>query len=564
MLRVRSWMLPAVLVAAAASVPSSFAAEVKFPAGPDAFAPPILVAMPEGVDSFVTRVVTPIDERELARRIDAIVAARWAEMGATPAPMSDDAEFLRRAALDVAGRIPLASEAQEFFQDRDPEKRQKLVNALLDGPAYPNHMTNLWRELMLPEAAGNFQIQFFTADFDVWLRSRFANNTRYDQIVREVLTVSVQNGQNIFNARRGQTAKPSPFAYLAAKDGKPENLAGSAARLFMGVRIECAQCHNHPFAKWKREEFWGLAAFFSGIQRQGNGDAIFQATDTGKAKPEITIPGSKLGREGRLPRGEQPDWKKTPSPREALALWLTSKENPYFAKEAVNRVWSQFFGTGIVDPVDDMGSDHAPSHPEVIETLTDQFVAHDFDMKYLIRAITSSRAYQLSSAGGSPSSDAYHLYDRMAVKGLTPIQLYDSMIRATGIRREPPPPAFSINPNSLRGEFLERFSNQDEKPTERQMSILQALTLMNGRLVTDGTTPGNGKTLSAVADAFFLDTPGKIEMLYLATLSRRPTPEEVGRLVPYLEQGGTSLNPRKAMADVFWSLVGSAEFVLNH
>ena len=562
--RVRSWVLATAVSAAIFSPPWSSAAEVKFPGGPDAFAAPVLVAMPEGKEAFAPKIVTPLDANELARRIDESIAAKWTETGATPAPLADDAEFLRRVSLDVAGRIPLASETRAFLEDRDPDKRRKLVEALLEGPAYANHMTNLWRDLLLPEASGNFQLQFFTADFDVWLRGRFAKNTPYDQMVREVLTVSVENGRNIFNPQRGRQMKPSPFAYLAAKDGKAENLAGSASRLFMGLRIECAQCHNHPFAKWKREEFWGLAAFFSGIQRQGNGDAIFQATDTAKSKPEITIPGSKRVIPASFLGGDKPDWKKTPSPREALATWLTSKENPYFAKAAVNRVWSQFFGVGIVDPVDDLGSDHLPSHPELIDTLADQFVAHDFDLKYLVRAVTSSRAYQLSSAGGSPSQDAYRLFDRMAVRGLTPIQLYDSLTRATGVRREPQQQGFNFNPGSLRNEFLERFANQDERPTERQTSILQALTLMNGRLVTDGTSIGSGKTLSAISDSFFLDTPGKVELLYLATLSRRPTPEEVARAVPYLEKGGTSLNPKKALADVFWSLLGSAEFVLNH
>ncbi len=199
-------------------------------------------------------------------------------MGAAPASASSDAEFLRRVSLDVAGRIPLTSETRSFLDDTDADKRAKYVESLLRGPAYANHMSNLWRDLLIPEAAGNPQIQFFTFDFDAWLHSRFAKNAPYDRMVREVLTVPTTSGRVIFNAQQqGQANDLTPFAYLAAKDGKPENLAAASSRLFLGIRIECAQCHNHPFATWKREEFWGLASFFAGVERRGMGGLIFQA-----------------------------------------------------------------------------------------------------------------------------------------------------------------------------------------------------------------------------------------------------------------------------------------------
>jgi Protein of unknown function (DUF1549)/Protein of unknown function (DUF1553) len=521
-----------------------------------------LPPLPNGPAAFAPRQVRPIDDLALAAAIDRSLASSWARAGVTPAPLSSDAEFLRRVSLDVGGRIPTASEARAFLDGSDPEKRRKLVEALLKGPAFANHMTNVWRELLLPEAAGNFQIGFFAGDFEVWLRKQFDEGNGYDKMVREVLTVAVANGRNVFNPGN-QSAKASPFAFLAAKEGKPENLAASASRVFLGVRLECAQCHNHPFAKWKREEFWGMAAFFSGLQRQGNGDAIFQGTDTPN-KHEIEIPLTKKVVQASFLDGGDVEWTKGETARSTLAAWLTSRDNPYFARAAANRVWSQLFGVGIVDPVDDMGANSEPSHPELLDLLGDQLAAHGFDLRYLVRAITSSRAYQLSSAGGSPSSDAYRLFDRMPVRGLSPFQLYESVMQATGLRREPVQPPFVIGGDSPRRDFLERFASQEEKPTERQTSILQALTLMNGRLITDATSLDRGATLPALTDAYFLDTPGKIESLYLATLSRRPRPEEIERLVPYVERGGPTLNPKKALADVFWSLLDSAEFVLNH
>jgi hypothetical protein len=204
------------------------------------------------------------------------------------------------------------------------------------------------------------------------------------------------------------------------------------------------------------------------------------------------------------------------------------------------------------------------SHTELLDLIADQFAAHDFDLKYLIRAITSSRAYQLSSAGGSPSSNVYRLFDRMPVRGLTPEQLFDSLVMATGLPREAVPRGIVLLNNSLRGEFIERFASQEERPTDRQTSILQALTLMNGQLVDDATSLDRGATLSAVADSYFLDTTGRIETLYLAVLTRLPRPDELERLIPYVERGGPNLDAKKALADVLWSLLASAEFVFNH
>jgi len=521
------------------------------------------VRLPNGPAAFASRVVTPITEDELSAAIDRLIAAKWASAGVSPAPAADDAEFLRRVSLDVAGRIPTAAEARAFLDSGDPGKRRKLVDGLLRGPAFPNHMTNVWRDLLLPEASGSFQIAFFADDFGVWLRKQFAEGVAYDAFVRELLTTPVAGRLPFQAPPAGQEYKATPFAFLAAKEGKPENLAGSAARLFLGVRIECAQCHNHPFAKWKREEFWGLAAFFSGIQRQGGGDALFQGTERPE-KDEIEIPGTKKVVKAAFLDGRDVVRAKNEPSRKVLAEWMTSRDNPYFARAAANRLWSQFFGVGLVDPVDDMGSGAEPSHPELLDLLADQFAAHDFDVKYLIRAFTSSRVYQLSSAGGSPSSDAYAVFDRMAVRGLSPLQLYDSLFQAAGVRKEPPQPSFAIGNDSPRRDFLERFAGRDEKPTEHQTSILQALALMNGRLISEATSLDRGETLPAVADSFFLDTPGKVEALYLAALSRRPRPDELERLVPYVDRGGPALDPKKALADVFWSLLGSAEFVLNH
>jgi Protein of unknown function (DUF1549)/Protein of unknown function (DUF1553) len=545
----RLWLLFSLAIMAWARGSSGADTPAWFPNGPAAFAP---------------RVVAPVDAAALAQAIDRALAASWEKEGVTPAPLAGDAEFLRRVSLDVAGRIPPVSDARAFLGSTDPQKRRKLVERLLAGPAYANHMTDIWLELLVPEAKATVLAAFYAGDFQVWLRKQFTEGVGYDKIVRELLTVPAANGQMALNRAGAQDIKPSPFAFIAAKEGKPENLAASTSRTFLGIRLECAQCHNHPFATWKRDEFWGMAAFFAGIERRGNAaGVIFQGTDT-PDKYEIEVPGSKRIVQASFLDGREFARNKGIPARAKLADWVTSRDNPYFARAAANRVWFQFFGIGLIDPVDDMSAVVDAAHPELLDLMADQFAAHDFDLKYLIRAITSSRVYQLSSAGSSPSSNVYRLFGRMPVRGLTPEQLYENLIMATGLPREVVPRALVVRNNSPRGEFIERFASQEERPADRQTSILQALTLMNGRLVDDATSFGRGPTVTAVADSDFLDTKGRIETLYLAALTRFPRPAELERLIPYVESGGPSLDTKKALADVLWSLLASAEFVFNH
>jgi hypothetical protein len=525
--------------------------------------------LPNGPAAFAPRVVRPIDDRALAAAIDRAIEAGWASAGVSPSPRADDAAFLRRASLDLAGRIPLAAEARAFLDDPDPEKRRRLVARLLAGPAFVNHMTAVWSELLIPETRTDRFVAVYAEDFETWLRKQLREGAGLDAMVRALITVPVQDPA-MSRAAAGAPAaappspSPSPYGFLAAKGGKPENLAASASRLFLGLRLECAQCHDHPFARWKREEFWGLAAFFSGIERAGPPNAVrFRGTEN-PSRRELEIPGTRRVVRASFLDGRDVDWGSRSSTRATLAAWITSPENPYFARAAVNRVWSQFFGVGLVEPVDDMTGE--PSHPELLNLLADQFAAHGFDLRYLARAITASRAYGLSSAGGSPSSwgEASRRIERMAVRGLSPLQLYDSLVQATGLPREALARAVALRVESPRGEFLERFADDGERPTERQTSILQALTLMNGRLVDDATRPDRGPTLSGVAGAYFLDTPGRIEALYLAALTRRPRPDELERLVPYVDRGGPTLDPRQALGDVLWSLLCSTEFMFNH
>jgi hypothetical protein len=356
-----------------------------------------------------------------------------------------------------------------------------------------------------------------------------------------------------------------------AKDVKSENLAASTARLFLGLRLECAQCHNHPFASWTRDQFWSYAAFFASLEKGGSEDGSLDPIRERPDRREVTIAGSEKVVRAAFLDGGTPVFRPREPARRTLADWMTAPDNPYFARAAANRIWAQLFGIGLVDPVDDMGADNPPSHPELLDALARAFADHDFDRKFLTRAITLSRPYQLTSRERPPHShaatnaDDTRLFARMRERGLTAEQLYDSVALAIGATAEEARPGrFAGAVSSSRAEFLEKFGHQDERPTEAQTSILQALALMNGRLVAGATHVEGGATLSAVAEAPYLDMAGRVETLFLATLSRRPKPEEAARLIAYVENGGPTKDHRKALSDVFWALLNSPEFLLNH
>ena len=501
------------------------------------------------------------DARALAEQIDRLLAAKWAEAKVVPAKAADDAEYLRRVYLDLVGKIPTAAEARDFLEDSSPDKRTHLVESLLDSPAYLTHATETYRTMLLPEADSDGQLRGLVPTFEAWLRKRVAEEAGYDRIVREVLTVRLGAlGRRGGNARDPR-AEPSPLAYYVAKDAKPENLAAGAARTFLGIRLECAQCHNHPFDHWKREEFWGLAAFFAGVSKQGKDEAYGPIREVADRR-EVVIPETKKIVKAAFLDSTKPEWRGRTSGRELLAQWVTKPDNPYFARAAVNRVWARFFGTGIVEPLDDLRPDNPPSHPELLDLLAQEFRSHGYELKFLIRAITATKAYALTSGVGRSELAPANLFAAMPVRTLSSGQLFETLAQATGFRESSP--GYFDYDGSSKGRFMELFTNRDEKPTEGETSILQALALMNGPLIASVTSPEASVTLAAVAEAPYLDTQGRIETLFLAVLTRRPLPGELEKLVPYVDRSKDPSDRTKALADVFWALLNSPEFRFNH
>ncbi len=475
------------------------------------------------------------DVKALAAKIDQRIAAAWGK-GVRPAALADDAEFFRRVHLDLAGRIPSVTEARDFLDDDRPDKRRLWVERILradaDDPSYRDahvrHFVNVWRAWLLAQTsqAGQFQ----QPELETWLRKRLEANVGYDRLVRDLLTRPGSDG--------------SAQVFYQANENRPENLAGSITRLFLGVKLECAQCHDHPFARWTRTQFWQMAAFFTDVLPQG----------PKSRRGEIRITGQDRVVKARFLDGKEPKWKDGTGTRAALAEWLTAADNPFFARAIVNRLWRYFFGNALVNELEGTAGEAPASHRQLLDELARELVRHEHDLKFLIRAITASQAYQRSSAVSHPSHKDARLFVRMPLRGLSPEQLFDSLAEATEYR--------DSGVERARGRFLARFAAQEQR-TDYQTSILQALYLMNNEFIADRTSLEKNRTLATLAQQR-TSTARKVESLYLVVLSRKPRPAERDRFVQYVDRGGPTGQPKRALADVFWALLNSPEFILNH
>ena len=507
---------------------------------------------------------TPLTPTQTAERIDQLFQTHWDAVKVQPAPGSSDEEFVRRIYLDLAGRIPSVSEVRQFLTNPAPDRRSQLVEQLLDGPAFVRHFTILWRNLLIPEAVDDVRTQQLTPGFEAWLWTHFSANTPWDQVVREIITTPISTPGEL---AQPLTTASTPAAFFTLRDLKPEELATGTSRAFLGVRLDCAQCHDHPFDHWKQREFWSLAAFYSGLQQPADPQQLqMQAMQPENLNARsITIPRTGETVPALFLNGSQPDWQPSDSPRQVLANWITAPDNPWFSRLAANQVWALFMGQGIVHPVDDFSDANPPSHPAVLQLLAEQFAAHQFDLRFLVRTITATRVYQLTSRRSHPSQSEPEDFARAALRGLTPEQIFDSLAEATGFyqpyRAGNP---FTVADDSPRGRFIQLFRDAAESPLRRETTILQALAMMNGDFITTATNPENSRTLRSIADFPLMSTEDRLEAIFLAALSRKPTDSERQTCLQLLNQATTPETQADTLGDIFWALLNSSEFLLNH
>jgi hypothetical protein len=491
------------------------------------------------------------DPAALARLIDDHLDRKLAEVGVTPAPQASDDEFLRRAYLDLTGVIPTLAQARAFLDDRSPDKRSRLVDELLAGPNYGRHLTDGWMARLIPGGTDN---RFIPRDpFGDWLEKQFNDNRPWNEVVTDILTAT-------------GTIADNPAVTFALTNRSVDKLTDQTTRHLLGVQLQCAQCHNHPFAEWKQDEYWAMAAFFSKVRpenprnplRGGDNTQVGVQEGVGRSRAREFFPEGAKTVPAKFLGGPEPDLNRAEPYRPVLARWLTAADNPYFARATVNRVWGQLFGRGIVNPVDDLHDGNPPSHPELLDALAEDFAANGFDLKYLYRAVCNSRAYQRTSKPTKGAADPDPaLFARMTVKVMSPEQLFDSLAQVTGAQAVI---AGRMRDNPKRGPFGPRnqfvaffLAGADEaNPVEYEAGIPQALKLMNSRLVGD---PRAARAYAAPGDR-----PAEVfERIYLAALSRRPTAAEVRRLDAHLAK---SANPAAGYADILWAVLNSSEFTM--
>lgn len=490
----------------------------------------------------------------MSLRIDELLGQRQKAAGIQPAELADDAEFLRRANFDLCGVLPTVATSRAFLADTRPDKRVRQIDQLLIHPDHATHLAATWTHFLLPGDL-DAQRQAGVRGFQNWLRAQFVRNRRYDNIVADLLVP-----EDVMPSSEAAAAS----LFYSALQFKPEELAANTSRLFLGVQIQCAQCHDHPMNNWKQRDFWGYAAFFARVrqpQMRARMTTVVEAA-TGEVKlpdkDEIVLPKFLDSQQSR------PD--DDGSRRRPLAIWLASGSNAYFAKATVNRVWAQLFGRGIVEPVDDLGSHNPPSHPQLLDELAAWFIETGFDLRELYRVLANTRAYQLTSQSDEGDSQTPpELFARMSIKNLTAEQLYDALARAT-LRRDAEAAPGQIGnrlDDAQRQLFVARFRLPVSRPTEFQSGIPQALTLMNGAAVSGATDLMRSPLLQSLEAPFFTQQE-RVEVLFLATLSRLPYADEREAFVGYVGHPPAGSDSRPALSDVLWALLNSAEFTLNH
>ena len=479
---------------------------------------------------------------EAVRRIDGLIADRWNRDDVTPAATSGDAEFCRRVWFDLAGVAPPVAEVRSFLVDVDSDKRAELIDRLLQSPEYANHMATRWSDTLLPDDLGP-QSRGNVLALNRWLRNQFIDNVPYDHLVGRFLTA-------------GGDGNSGPAIFYTAHTLAPEKIAAATSRIFMGLQLQCAQCHDHPFDRWTQDEFWSYAAFFG--QLESREDRRRRSTlVVDRPGGEVKFPDTDRVMQPLYPGIQQlPEEDPTDNRRRQLTIWLASRDNPYFSRAAVNRVWGHLFARGLVDPVDAMDADNPASHPELLSFLADYFVEIRFDLKKLYATLTRTKVYQVSSEPPSeiPPAETFAV---MKTKTLSPQQYYDSL--AANVLRQTTATT-TDNPmvaNPQREQFLQRMRTNSDSPGSYPHGIVQALGLLNGPEIVLATA-GQGGLLVAM-DAPFLNDRDRIETLYLATLSRMPRKNELERCQTMLESSKEDDQWRQVFGDILWALLNTAE-----
>jgi hypothetical protein len=522
-------------------------------------------------------------EQRLRDVIDAEVQAAWKEHDVEHAPPADDATFLRRVYLDLCGTIPSYEEAKAFLDDDAKDKREKLIDRLLDDPRYALHQGDVWDMVLFGRDPPGFDAKDRDG-FQRWIREQFAKNTPYDEIVRRLLRAE------------GNTVEDGAPMYLIQYKNKPEDASVAITQTFLGVQLQCARCHDHPYESWSQLDFYGMAAFLARLEvvtvgKKGKdsmlavgeknlGDVLFtgpaaeqepgQKGEPVKAKfllgevlQEPELP-EDFEEPRRFPSGKMPPEPKF-SRKNSLADWITSPDNPYFARAVVNRVWAQFMGRGLVHPVDNMSESNSPTHPELLAKLAAAMVEHKFDLKWYVRELLNSETYQIGAGG--PIEDAKpYWFARARTRPLSAEELaiswrvatyYDEAMAASGKEPKEGERFFGLTSG-----YMLRFFGRPENGVGDFLGGLQEhLYLNNGQVA--GLISSGEKSLHHTLMNSEAPWEERVDRLFLSVLSRYPSAEERERLVQYIAEEDSGESDTR-LREAIWALLTCSEFRFNH
>ncbi len=493
--------------------------------------------------------------------VDTAVFNKLRLLGIPPAEQSDDATFLRRVSLDIAGALPSDAKVREFLSSADPEKRDKLIDELLNSNEYADHFANKWNFILRnkkskgEDAAG-------THLFHQWVWNNIYENKPYDRFVREIITAS---GEPLMN----------PAVTWYREVDQVEEQVEDTAQLFLGIRIQCARCHHHPFEKWSQNDYYSLAAFYKRVGKKAipgvaggfRDRQIFHnegvATANNPRSGAVLKPAG-LGGEPLVISAEQ-------DPRVQLADWMSNPQNPFFAKSLVNRYWKHFFNRGIVEPEDDMRETNPPSNPELLDGLAKHFIESGFDLKELVRTICRSKTYQLSSLPNEYNANDKQNFSRYYPRRLSAEALYDGFHKVTmtsenfggmpaGTR------ALQLVDSSNGPYFLKVFGMPQgdtacECERSQDANLAQSLHLLNSKEIQDKISKNEARAAKLAADAE-RSNEDRMTELYQVVFARNPRPDEMEVAVNYI--GRHKENPRIAYEDILWALINTKEFLFNH
>lgn len=491
--------------------------------------------------------------------IDDLVWKKLQRLNITPSPLCDDSTFLRRATTDIVGRIPRTDEVREFLADTSADKRRKLVDRLLDDPEFADHWANKWVDLLRPNP---YRVGIKTVlNYDAWIRQSFRDDKPWDQFVKELMT-----------AQGGTWHNGAVTLYRDRRS--PDEITTMVSQLFLGIRLDCAKCHHHPFEVWGQDDFYSFAAYFAKVGRKGTGlsppisgsEEYIYAGTRGSVRHPLTA-------EEMQPRplfGTAASTEKSRDPRVQLADWMTSKDNKFFAQVMANRVWADLMGRGLVEPVDDIRATNPASNQQLLAALGKDFSDNGFSITHLVRRIANSHVYQLSSLSNARNVADTRNYSRHYRQRMRAEVLLDAVAQVTGV-----PEKFSAMPagssakqiwtHRVGSQFLDAFGRPDanqDPPCERttESTVVQLLHLMNAENLYGKVTSDNGTVAKlAVSKALPDDV---VRNLYQLVYARVPTAEELSYAVSLFGKEGTSR--RAVIEDLMWALLNTPEFVFQN